>query len=56
MLQLVVKGHTNQEIAQKLFISVKTVEAHKSNMMRKLKLRTRAQLMKYAINKGLLEL
>lgn len=49
------KGYANKEIAQHLFISVKTVETHKSNLMEKLGLKTRPELIKYAVQKGLLQ-
>jgi two-component system response regulator NreC len=48
-------GHTNQEIAGKLFISVRTVEAHRTHIMQKLRLSTRAELVRYALDEGLLE-
>jgi len=48
------KGYANKEISQHLFISVKTVEAHKSNLMEKLGLKTRPELIKFALQKGLL--
>jgi DNA-binding NarL/FixJ family response regulator len=56
ILQLVADGHGNQQIAQKLCLSVKTVEAHKAHIMRKLNVRGRTELIKYAIRKGLIEL
>lgn len=49
------KGYANKEIAQQLFISVKTVEAHKSNVMDKLNIKTRPELIKYALQRGLLQ-
>jgi two-component system response regulator NreC len=55
VLSLLAFGHTNQEIAQKLFISVRTVEAHRTHIMRKLRLSTRAELVRYALDVGLLE-
>jgi DNA-binding NarL/FixJ family response regulator len=56
ILQLVADGNGNQQIAQKLCLSVKTVEAHKAHIMRKLNVRGRTELIKYAIRKGLIEL
>ena len=56
ILQLVADGHGNQQIAQKLCLSVKTVEAHKAHIMRKLNVKGRTELIKYAIRKGLIEL
>jgi DNA-binding NarL/FixJ family response regulator len=56
ILQLVAEGYGNQAIAAKLFLSVKTVEAHKAHIMRKLNVKGRTELIKYAIRKGLIEL
>ncbi len=53
VLKLVAKGYTYREIAEKLFISVKTVQNHVQNILRKLQLRKRYELMRYAIHKGL---
>ncbi len=55
ILTLVAEGYTNREIADNLFISVKTVETHKANIMEKLNLHKRAELVRYAIRKGLLQ-
>jgi two-component system, NarL family, response regulator NreC len=55
VLRLLALGHTNQEIAEKLFISVRTAEAHRAHIMQKLRLSTRAELVHYALGKGLLE-
>ena len=55
MLRLLALGHTNQEIAQMLFISVRTAETHRAHIMQKLRLSTRAELVRYAIAEGLLE-
>jgi two-component system response regulator NreC len=54
VLELVAKGYANKEIAEKLVISVKTVETHKARVMEKLGLRTRPELVEYALKKGLL--
>jgi two-component system response regulator NreC len=54
VLKQVAEGHTNQAIADKLFLSVKTVESYRSRLMTKLGLRTRADLMRLAIDAGLL--
>ncbi|MCG0277101.1 MAG: response regulator transcription factor [Thermanaeromonas sp.] len=56
ILRLVAEGLTNQEIARKLFISVKTVQAHRANLMKKLGVHDRVDLVKYALRKGLLHL
>jgi DNA-binding NarL/FixJ family response regulator len=53
VLLLVAKGYTYREIAQKLFISQKTVQNHVQNILTKLHLRKRYELMRYAIQKGL---
>lgn len=54
ILALTAKGYSNKEIAEQLIISVKTVESHKSNVMEKLGFKTRTDLVKYALKKGLL--
>ena len=56
VLQLIAEGHSNQRIAQELFISVKTVEAHKAHIMSKLHARNRTDLIRYALRKGLVGL
>jgi DNA-binding NarL/FixJ family response regulator len=53
VLKLVARGYSYREIAQKLFISVKTVQNHVQNILTKLQLRRRYELMRYAIHKGL---
>lgn len=55
ILPLVAKGYGNKDIAAKLFISVKTVEAHKAKIMEKLDLKSRPELVEYALKKKLLE-
>lgn len=52
VLRLIAWGHTNKEIAELLEISVKTVEAHKANGMRKLNLPARSALVRYAVASG----
>jgi DNA-binding CsgD family transcriptional regulator len=47
-------GHTNQEIAVQLYISVRTAESHRAHIMQKLRLSTRAELVRYALSHGLL--
>ncbi len=54
VLRLLALGHTNQEIAEMLYISVRTAETHRSHIMQKLRLRTRAELVRYALASGLL--
>lgn len=56
VLTLIAEGLSNLEIAQRLVLSVKTVDRHRENIMRKLKLHRRAELIRYAIEKGLLAL
>ncbi len=48
-------GHTNAEIAQQLFLSVRTVETHRAHIQQKLRRSTRAELVRYALDHGLLE-
>jgi two-component system response regulator NreC len=55
VLRLLALGHTNQEIAQQLYISVRTAETHRAHIMQKLRLSSRAGLVRYAIAQGLLE-
>ncbi len=56
VLTLIAEDETNQGIANELSISVKTVERHRENIMRKLNLHTRTELVKYAIRKGMISL
>jgi len=55
VLRLLALGFTNQEIAKQLFISVRTAETHRAHVMQKLRLQSRAELVRYAIVHGLLE-
>jgi two-component system, NarL family, response regulator NreC len=55
VLRLLALGHTNQEIAKALFISVRTAETHRAHIMQKLRISTRAELVRYAIAQGLLD-
>jgi DNA-binding NarL/FixJ family response regulator len=55
VLKLIADGRTNQDIADKLTISVKTVERHRANIMAKLNMHSRTELVKYAIRKGLID-
>jgi DNA-binding NarL/FixJ family response regulator len=55
VLKLVAEGHSTREIAEMLFISVKTVERHRSNILTKLGLKDRQELTRYAIRAGLIE-
>ena len=55
ILPLIAKGYGNKEIAEKLFVSVKTVEAHKTHIMNKLELKSKPEFVEYAMKKKLLE-
>ena len=55
VLKLLALGHTNQEIASMLYISVRTAETHRAHIMRKLGLSSRAELVRYALAEGMLE-
>ncbi len=54
VLRLLALGHTNQEIAEMLYISVRTAETHRAHIMQKLRLTTRAELVRHALAQGLL--
>jgi two-component system response regulator NreC len=55
VLRLLALGHTNMEIAKQLFISVRTAETHRARIMQKLRLSSRAELVRYALATGVLE-
>lgn len=55
VLKLVAEGHSSKEIAEVLFISIKTVHRHRANLLHKLGLRDRLELTRYAIRVGLIE-
>jgi DNA-binding NarL/FixJ family response regulator len=55
VLRLLALGHTNQEIAQQLYISVRTAETHRAHIMQKLRLSSRAELVRHALSQGLLD-
>jgi len=55
VLKLIATGLKNREIAEELFISIKTVETHRTNIMQKLDIHTTASLVQYAISLGLLD-
>lgn len=55
VLRLLALGHTNQEIAQQLYVSVRTVESHRSHIMNKLRAASRAEMVRHAIEGGLLD-
>jgi len=55
VLSLIALGHTNSEIAAQLYLSVRTVETHRSHIQRKLGLSSRAELVRYALDNDLIE-
>jgi two-component system response regulator NreC len=55
VLRLIAMGHTNAEIGTQLYLSVRTVESHRAHIMQKVRLSTRAELVRYALDHGLLE-
>jgi DNA-binding NarL/FixJ family response regulator len=55
VLQLIAEGHTSKEIAELLGLSIKTVQAHRASLMQKLNLHDRSDLVKYAIQKKIIE-
>lgn len=55
VLRLIALGHTNAEIAEQLSISIRTVESHRAHIQRKLQLSKRAELVRYALEHGLVE-
>jgi two-component system response regulator NreC len=54
VLRLIALGHTNAEIAERLYLSVRTVETHRSHIQQKLRLSSRAELVRYALDHGLI--
>jgi two-component system response regulator NreC len=55
VLRLIARGHTNAEIAAQLFLSVRTVESHRAHIQQKLRLSSRAELVGYALERGLVQ-
>jgi DNA-binding NarL/FixJ family response regulator len=55
IVKLIAEAHTNEEIAEALVISKKTVERHRANILEKLGMRDRVELTRYAIRRGLIE-
>jgi two-component system response regulator NreC len=55
VLRLIALGHTNTEIAQQLFLSTRTVETHRAHIQQKLRRSSRAELVRYALEHGLVE-
>jgi len=54
-VQLAAEGQNNTQIAEKLFISPRTAETHRTNLLRKLGLHTQTDLVRFAIRKGLIQ-
>ena len=55
VLRLIALGHTNNEIAEQLYLSVRTVESHRAHIQQKLAMTTRSELVRYAIDRGLID-
>ena len=55
IVKLIAEGHSSKDIADLLFISIKTVERHRANILSKLGMRDRLELTRYAIRAGLVE-
>jgi two-component system response regulator NreC len=55
VLRFIARGQTNREIAERLFLSVRTVESHRARLLRKLGLTRRSELVEYALERGLVE-
>lgn len=55
VLRLIALGHTNAEVAEQLYISIRTVESHRAHIQQKLSLSSRAELVRYALERGMIE-
>ena len=55
VLRLIALGHTNTEIAEQLYLSVRTVESHRAHIQQKLGVSSRAELVRYALDNDLIE-
>jgi two-component system response regulator NreC len=55
VLRMIALGHTNAEIAEQLYLSVRTVESHRAHIQQKLRMTKRSELVRYALEHGLLE-
>jgi two-component system, NarL family, response regulator NreC len=55
VLRLIALGHTNAEVAEHLYISIRTVESHRAHIQQKLRLSSRAELVRYALDQGMVE-
>src|ERR671937_904677 len=56
VLRLIALGHTNSEIASQLYLSTRTVESHRAHIQQKLRCTTRAELVRYALEKGFVDI
>jgi len=56
VLRLIALGHTNAEIGEQLYLSVRTVESHRAHIQQKLRRTSRADLVRYALDHGLIEI
>lgn len=56
VLQLAAEGHTNAQISERLFVSPRTIETHRANLMRKLGLQNHGDLIRYAVKRGVISL
>jgi two-component system response regulator NreC len=56
VLRMIALGHTNAETADQLYLSIRTVESHRAHIQQKLRLSSRADLVRYALDRGLVEL
>jgi two-component system response regulator NreC len=55
VLAMIALGHTNAEIAEEMYLSVRTVETHRAHIQQKLRLNTRSELVRYALRHGLVD-
>ena len=55
VLRMIALGHTNAEIAERLYLSIRTVESHRAHIQQKLRRSSRADLVRYALEHGLVE-
>jgi len=55
VLRLIALGHTNAEVAEQLYISIRTVESHRDHIRQKVRISSRAELVRYALERGLVE-
>jgi two-component system response regulator NreC len=55
VLRLIALGHTNAEVSKQLYLSIRTVESHRAHIQQKLAMTTRSELVRYAIERGLID-